>query len=116
MAGVSISLRNEPVELLDYSSTSPTGWPTDTWGSARTVWGRLVELDGSKTYNNGLEQTRIDAVVAVAIEETVDVKGVVRMGGVGGTIYKILAAPGRVRLREKHIVLARASKEQFPGL
>lgn len=114
---MSISLRDTPVELLTYGGSATNGWKTDSWSVGSTVWGRLEQPGGLKRYaQGGLAESQIDAVVALDDSVTVDTNGLVRLGGVGGTIFKILTVLPRRRLREIHVPLVRADKQQYPGL
>lgn len=111
---MSLSLRDQRVDLLTYAGTQTNGRISAAYTLGSTVWGRLEQPSGSKTYLNGKEEQRIDAVLAVGDDAVVDPKGLVR---VGTAVFKILAVlPGRRRLRESHVLLAQADAQQYPGL
>lgn len=112
---MTISQRDTPIELLAYTGGATAGWKTDTWAVAGTVWGRLEQPSGLERFAEGnLQEEQIDAVVAID-DSTVlpDPNGLVR---VGGEVFKILAVLPRRRLRERHLPLRKADKQQYPGL
>jgi head-tail adaptor len=113
---MSLSLRDTQVDILTYQSSVTNGRTTDAWVVGSTAWGRIERPSGTKTYLNGAEEQRVDAVCAFGDDAVVDQKSLLRITGTTD-VFKVLAVlPGRRRIRETHVYLAQTDKQQYPGL